>query len=146
MEGAGVATQARSSRPISIGSPAWPRLQLARQGASQMRPRMPGKGIFLRSTFQASAPAARGDLRRERARVDVDRAGRRALRGLFLDAPVLQRPQFLLIHRMLTTRAGEPEARFAAVGVQTPATIWAPANHFFTRFRPARTFSGSAGR
>ena len=52
--GAGVVTQARSSKPISMACPASVRLQRSRHGASQIRPRMPGKGMVFRSTFQAT--------------------------------------------------------------------------------------------
>ena len=57
--GAGVVTQARSNRPISMACPALVRLQWSRHGASQIRPRMPGKGMVFLSTFQASWKAPR---------------------------------------------------------------------------------------
>ncbi|OPZ78757.1 MAG: hypothetical protein BWY79_00689 [Actinobacteria bacterium ADurb.Bin444] len=58
--GAGRVTHARSSAPMRMASPHSRRLQRSSQGWSQIRPRMPGRGMVLRRTFQDSSqsPAA----------------------------------------------------------------------------------------
>ncbi len=81
---------------MATGAPAWPRLHTAWQGWSQMRLMIPGKGMVFFKIWAAAAKSPWAHRGRQGPGVQVDRAGRGAGRGLFLDAPVFQLAELFL--------------------------------------------------